>query len=528
MKNKIAIIASLVSVLSFAGCKDFLETKPMDFVSPNNFTTENDIVLALNGAYDAFTIDKRSPISIDFTTDNGLVTLSGDGEINFWDQTQTQVSPPTVRKWEQDYRGILRANTVLKYAPKISISDEKRNRYIGEALFIKAYFYADLIDFYGDVPYRNEPEGLEKKDSPRVDKSTIVKNLLEDLTKAASFLPVSYSSADVGRATKGAALTLKAKILLYNQRWEEAAATCAEVMGLNYGIYNDFYAMFSGEAAENNKEVIFDIQYIQNQASKGMSHQFKTLFNSYSSYMALQNLEKEYYMTNGKSISNPTSGYNAAKPWINRDPRLSYTFTLPYATDGFTNAGDVKYYYPTQKKSANFSSLRIRKWVDYSDGGVNSISGNNIILLRYADVLLMRAEALLNLDNWNTYKLEIISLVNQVRKRPGVGMPTIENSEGIGVGREALKDIVRHERRVEFAFEGTRSSDIRRWAIGADAYIDGIGYRPELLGIKESTAKYQLYTIRKRSFSTEKGYLWPIPLEEMQSNLAIKQNNPGY
>lgn len=528
MKNKIAIIALLISVFSFGGCKHYLDTKPMDFVSPNNFSTENDIVLALSGAYEALMIDKRSPISTDFITDNGLVTLSGDGEINFWDQTQTPVSPPTVRKWRQNYRGILRANTVLKYAPDVSIQENKRNRYIGEALFLRAYFYADLVDFYGDVPYRAEPEGLEKKESPRIEKNIIIENILKDLTQAATYLPVSYTGGDVGRATKGAALTLKAKVLLYNQRWDEAATVCQVVMDLSYGLYSDFYAMFSGEAAENNKEVIFDIQYLQNQKSKGMSHTFKTLFNSFSSYMALHNLEKEYFMTNGKSIEDPTSGYNATKPWVNRDPRLGFTLTLPYAMDGHTVAGAVKYYYPTQKKSANFSSLRIRKWVDYSDGGVNNISGNNIILLRYADVLLMRAEALLESNNWNTHITDIVSLVDQVRQRPNVEMPKIENAEGLAVGREGLRDIIRHERRVEFAFEGTRSSDIRRWKIGAEAYTDAIGYRPELLGTKETSAQYQLYTIRERSFSTLKGYLWPIPLEEMESNLAITQNNPGY
>src|SRR5690606_22722394 len=153
--------------LPFGGCSDFLETAPMHFVSPDNFSTENDIVLALNGAYQAFMKDSRTPISIDFITDHGLVTLSAQGEISFWDQTQTAVSPPTVRKWEQNYAGILRANTVLKYAPDVPIEETKRQRYLGEALFLRAYFYADLVDFYGDVPYRKEPEGLEKKDSPR-------------------------------------------------------------------------------------------------------------------------------------------------------------------------------------------------------------------------------------------------------------------------------------------------------------------------------------------------------------------------
>lgn len=529
MKSKLVIIAVIIAMLPFGGCTDFLETEPMDFVSPDNFSTENDIVLALNGAYEALMSDNRSPISTDFTTDNGLVTLSSTGEIDFWDQTHTAESKPAVRKWEQDYSGILRANTVLKYTPEVSIEESKSNRFIGEALFLRAYFYADLIDFFGDVPYRKEPEGLEKKNSPRVDKQIIVDDLVADLTRAATYLPTSFTGKDVGRATKGAALALKAKILLYNGRWDEAAAACKEVMDLGiYALYPDYYAMFSDQSAENNEEVIFDIQYLQNQKTTGMSHSWKTYFNSWSSYMALQNLAREFYMTNGKDINDPTSGFLITDPWTNRDPRLAYTLTLPYSMDGHTKAGAVKYYYPTQKKSANFSSFRIRKWVDYSDGSVNSISGNNIILLRYADVLLMRAEALLESDSWSTNQAEIIDLVNQVRQRPGVDMPKVEDAEGSGLGQEALRDIIRHERRVEFAFEGTRSSDIRRWEIGQTAYTDAIGYRPELLGTKESSAQYELYVIREREFNPQKGYLWPIPAEEMQSNLGIEQNNPGY
>lgn len=531
MKNILFIscILSLIGMLQ--SCKDFLDTEPVDFVSPEQFSTENDIILALNGTYQALMIDKRLPISTDFITDNGLVTLANTGEIEFWDQAQTSVSIASLRKWEQDYKGILRANTVIKYSANIKMEETKRNRYIGEALFLRAFFLADLVDYFGDVPLRLEPEGLEKKDSPRVEKQTIIKQILADLDQAASFLPApgTYKGSDIGRASKGAALSLKAKVLLYNQQWEESAAASKAVIDLNYyKIHPDYYALFSGEAAENSNEIIFDIQYLQNQSTKGLSHQWKTFFNSYSSYMALQNLEKEYYMKNGKAISDPTSGFNPQKPWLNRDPRLTHTFVLPYTMDGHTVAGAVKYYFPSQKASANFSSLRIRKWVDYSDGAVNSISGNNIILIRYADILLMRAEALIESSQWANHLPEIYSLINQVRQRKGIEMPTIENAEGAQLDQATLRKILRHERRVEFAFEGTRICDIRRWQIGDEAYGPALGYKPALLGTSEATAKYDIYEIRDRSFNTSKGYLWPIPQEEMQSNLAITANNPGY
>ncbi len=525
MQRHIIIIGFIIST-GLISCSKFLDRKPIDFVSPDNFSTENDITLALNGNYKALMIDRLQPICLDFMTDNGFVEYAPNGEIDFWIQAQNPNSLCTKRKWDRNYAGILRANTILKYIDGVPMDAAKKKRYTGEAFFLRAYFYTDLLEFYGDVPYRKEPEGLDKKDAPRVDKKIILEDMLRDLDSAAAWMP--KTPTETGRATKGAALAIKARVLLNNRRWQEAADATKAVMDLNvYDLFNNYGTLFMPEN-EYNKEIIFDLPYIKNQNDNGLSSPWYTFFYSWSSYMGLANLEREYYMTNGKPIADPTSGYAPQNPFVNRDPRLGFNFTLPYTMNGYATNGSVKNYIPDQSKGVNVSSLRIRKYVDYRDNNINNNSEVNVNIMRFADVLLMRAEALAELPDWQSYKTEIIGLVNRVRQRATVMMPKVENVEGTNLTQEQLRNIIRHERRVEFAFEGTRIDDIKRWDIGATAYTDALGYRPEKLKTAQATAVYELYAFKQRSFNTNKGYLWPIPLSEMQSNTAIPQNNPGY
>ena len=133
----------------------------------------------------------------------------------------------------------------------------------GEADFLRAYAYSDLITFFGDVPLILG-DRLRLSKVPRDSKEKVLNAIIQDLNDAAAVLPESYSASDVGRATKGAALAQKCRILLYNEKWTEAAEAAKQVMDLNvYSLYPD-YGMTFDESNENNCEVIFDIQYIKN------------------------------------------------------------------------------------------------------------------------------------------------------------------------------------------------------------------------------------------------------------------------
>jgi hypothetical protein len=517
----------LLPVFLTAGCDDgFLDRDPLSYVTPDKFESERDIINAVNGTYKAMILTPNVyPIYMDFMSDNGFMDKSWSGEVEFWDQSHNPNSMWSEKKWNKNYSGILRANTVLNVIDEVPMDENKVSQYKGEMLFLRSLFYADLIQFYGDVPYRTQAEGIEKQHSPRVSKDTILKNIVEDLDKAAQMLPTSYALEDNGRATKGAALAIKARVLLNNKKWAEAAAACKEVMDLHtYELYDDYSKLFLPEGEADNKEVIFAIQNISGYQDDNLTAPWYTYFFAWNSYMAQANLERDYYMNNGLPISDPASGYMVNYPSLNRDPRLEYTLVMPYSFDGYTMAGDAKTYIPDAKKSANFTSLRIRKWVDYGDDYVHQNSGVNNIIIRYADVLLMRAEALVESGAYE-YD-EVTGLVNEVRQRTSVGMPKVEDVEGSGLDAEQLRQIIRHERRVEFAFEGTRLMDIQRWDIGAEVISDGLGYRPELLTSR--SIQYELYVFRQRTFNQSKGYLWPIPISEINANDSIQVNNPGY
>lgn len=598
LTTKLYALLSLLVGLSSVSCDDdLLDQAPIDFVTPDSFSSVEDLNQALTGAYKSLTMagiyeSNAWPIYTDFMGDNGFMDKTWSGEVEFWDQSHNPNSLYADRKWTRNYNGILRANTVLTYVDQVSGQDELRRRLKGEALFLRALYYYDLIEFYGDVPFRTKLDGIEEKDMPRSDKDVIMDQMLEDLDSAIAILPPVHESSDKGRATSGAAMTLKARYYLNNHRYQEAADACQDVIDLGvYTLYPDFRELFqlAGELA--NSEVIFDIQFITNATNEKLTGTWWTYFFAWSSYMATVNLEREYYMANGLPIKDPSSGYEVNDPWVDRDPRLDQTLVVPFAYSGPNQKGDTTYYDPEAKSAVNFTSLRVRKYLDYletDNDRSHRNSGVNNILMRYADVLLMRAEALVQSGSYA--ESEVSGLINQVRLRPTVNMPTVESVEGTGLSAEELMDIIKHERRVEFAFEGLRVHDIKRWEEGHEAYSDGIGYNAKLLtagvarliqhsfdsllanglpsqhidalqDIKDRVFEsesgyltfiadrigqdemetytplflkysyprfYDAYIFRSRQFNEAKGYLWPIPIEETSSNLMIKENNPGY
>ena len=175
--------------------------------------------------------------------------------------------------------------------------------------------------------------------------------------------------------------------------------------------------------------------------------------------------------------------------------------------------------------SSNHTGMKIRKWNDYTETEKNN-SEHNIILIRFADVLLMRAEALVESGTFD--EAEVRGLIDRVRQRPSVMMPKVEDVEGTNLDATALRAIIRHERRVEFAFEGTRISDIRRWRIGPEVMTDAYGYKYQ--DVRLNPPKYIPYKVDTRSFNPNRDYLWPIPQNEINTNPFINapNQNPGY
>lgn len=517
MKNINKIILS-ISILAVTGCsKDLLDKTPKDQLSPSTFyQDEAQCKMALIGIYNAIQPNATPAhfYQYDFMSDNGYCQDSWQGskEVGEWLTNSSSWAP--YAKWTQDYTIIARANQFLQDISNATVSDDVKSQMSAEAKFLRGYAYSDLITYFGDVPLITTVQALSDAYVSRTAKAQVLTQILTDFTDAAAKLPATWPGTDVGRATKGAALGYKAKVLLYNQKWADAAQAALEVIDLKaYNLYADYATLFD-EAHENNTEVIFDIQYIPTTQAQPWPSAALSLTNWPTANVSAD-LINSYYMANGLPITNAASGYDAQNPFTNRDPRLAASVVLPGSNSGTTT------FIPALEQVP--CGARPRKNASIGIADINNCSLNTI-LMRYADIFLMRAEALIESGSTDA---EIYTLIDKVRAR--VGMPTVEAVEGTGLSQAQLRDIVRHERRVEFYNEGTRYADMLRWQ-DASLVHDVYGYDKSLLSDPSSPASWTFKQIKivTRTFDVAKGWLWPVPQSDIDINKNLLPNNPGY
>lgn len=515
--KKIHIITMTIALGLVLGCtEDILDKTPLDRLSPATFyQNENELKMGLMGIYEAIK-QYETPIhwyQFDFMSDDALCHHAWQGSLEFGSWTQNSNSWAASAKWSRAYTLIGRANRFLQVLETAPVDESVKTQMAAETRFLRAYMYYDLIHYFGDVPLILTVQTLDEAKVSRTPKSEVLTAVLEDLDFAAANLPLSYSGANVGRVTKGAALAYKTRTLLYNEKWPEAAVAAKAVMDLDvYDLFDDYEGLFL-EENENNEEVIFDIQYMKDLNPQPWPTS-ATAFGEWPTPNIAVDLINAYYMANGLPIDNPASGYDDQDPFTNRDPRLAATVILPGSTMG------SRIFVPAVDEV--LTGARPRKYADLLNSNRENCAINTITM-RYADVLLMRAEALIESDNITQ---EVYDLINAVRER--VDMPKIEDVEGTGLSQAELRQILRHERRVEFAIEGLRYADMYRWQDESLVH-DVYGYDKAKLSNPESAATWTFEEVRiaTRSFDPAKGWLWPIPQVDRQNNENLTQNS-GY
>jgi len=485
----------IVTVLLLSCNKSYLNTSPTDTYTEATFWTSQDNALsAVNGCYAVLYHFINYKLYLDNITPNSY-NQSGQTQL----ATGTQ-DPGNVdwfaSVWNWNYQGIGRTNDLLAHIDQVDMDDNLKKRIKGEAFFLRALYYEELVSYYGGVPLvLSAPDLVQQAKLPRDPKDKVVSQILSDLDSAALLLPLSYSGSDIGRATKGAARSLKARVLLYEGRWQEAAAVADQVMKLGvYSLFPDYRQLFM-EANENNAEVIFDIQY----TAPDYVHSLNLNLDLQLNIAPLGDLVNSYLMKDGLPAS-ASSLYNPAKPYDNRDPRLLQTIVVPgYLFKGMISA-DKRYY------STGFGYKKYTTYDDnttYPTDVVNSAL--NIILIRYADVLLMYAEA----ENESAGPdASVYAALNQIRRR--AGMPDIPP----GLSQSDMRGVIRLERRIELAGEGLYYNDIRRWHT-AEKVMNGPIYNSKGA------------VIQTRSFNKDRDYLWPIATVTIEQNPNLEQN-PGY
>jgi hypothetical protein len=429
--------------------------------------------------------------------------------------------------WTSFYDDIRLCNTLLQKASTVPASSGLQKRWTGEAYFLRALYYHYLHNYFGAFPIVTTP--LAVNDNlfiPRAADSACINLMVADLDSAAALLPLSYTGTNIGRATAGAALALKCRVLLYAGQWQAASDAAQAVVNLHvYSLFPDYEGLFYPQN-DDNSEVIFAKQYTADIASNDYSD--IDWGNSPTNYTGKstgindpnQDMVDLYEMTDGSAFdwNNPAE---AARPYANRDPRFEASIMHDSTVwQGLTvNMEPGSIFNPLARPSA--TGYYMKKFLNpsYNYASSTTMSGQNFILIRYAEVLLNYAEAQFMLGNTGTS----LAYVNMIRARPSVNMPPIQ------AGSFTWNSYV-HERRVELAFEGLRLWDINRWKQGPQ-------YRgSNLYGVTITGSPVHTYTRTvaqtggtQRIFADPQSYLFPIPQTEINKypGQSLVQN-PGW
>jgi hypothetical protein len=559
MKTKIyLLIASVLFTLLSACESDYLDKNPLSGPSDDSFfSNQDELVLAVNGLYRYASYAPLDNMPLNLLTDNG-------SDIG-WDRNNSALQSLgkgnhdsnnglALSVWTEGYKVIAKCNYILDNINKVKDKATPAifNRSRAEARFVRAYTYHYLVDNFGDVPLVTKVLSLEEMIVPKTPKSEVVDFILNELTEAAIDLPITNTGIDVGRANRGAALAIKARTALYNQRWSVAAEAAKAVMDLKvYNLHNNFGTLFS-YAGQNSSEIIWAFQYLK--ASRTKTHSTANNLVSrnglgFTNKVPSQSLVDAYLCTDGLNIDKSPL-FDPATPYKNRDPRLTFTIAVPgsifFNYQFETHRDSVKCWnYNTTPATrvdnqdalnafATFTGYCWKKYVDLEDKADRTNSELNVIQIRYAEILLIYAEAKNELHQLDQSAYDAINLV---RTRPSVNMPPITS----GKSEAEFRSLVRKERLYELAMEGFRLSDLRRWKIAEKAMTGNFYGRvqrglvagaPQIddNGLADYTNvpnRADLRVVEVRTFDKDRDYLWPIPNIETVTNPSLKQN-PKY
>jgi starch-binding outer membrane protein, SusD/RagB family len=519
---------ALAAALTLTACDDdgFLTEDPQDFVGPANFyRNAGDAVAAVNAVYATFInttgdsyYGRNFPILADFPTE--MLTsgrLGGTNERAQPDNYSMHVDHAYIRTvWESAYQAINRANVVIGRVPAIDMDAALRDRIVGEAKFLRALHYFNLVRLFGGVPLRlEETTQIGDLEMPRSTAAEVYARIVQDLTEAIPALPATYPAAERGRATAGAAQTLLGKALVQRAATgatsDAAADYNAAIAALNavrtsgrYTLVADFLTMFDvygGRLNENNTEFIFWIENVRSQGLGGRLHQHVAPLNS------------------GLGASNQTSITSELSfflEYATTDTRRDGTWLLSYRKPDNSTATWAP---PPASTSAYIAQTPFPR--KYLDPAMQSTGAEepNYPILRYADVLLLLAEAINEVQGPTAEAQEYL---NQVRRRAGIG----DFAPTGGVTASNFKDEIFLQRRKEFVLEFQGHFDsVRHWN-WAKARIEANLQRG--LPANSPGQRYPRIVAASELILTDKHKLFPIPLRAIQLSKGQIEQNPGW
>ncbi|OJV33268.1 MAG: hypothetical protein BGO33_02055 [Bacteroidia bacterium 43-41] len=543
--RKIKYLIVLTISVIFTSCNNILDIEPKDRIT-GIWTNEALVESYVHGMYNSLQHGFCEALWGSLTDElhdvhnNGGAWIIQRGELTSDNIStlSTTTTTPSFNKWGYAYARIRDINEFFQQIESSDFEDKIKNRLKGEMKFIRAYLYSELLWRYGDVPLITQVFALDD-DYTTVKKESydkVVDFIVNELDEAAVLL--SQSEIKKGRATPDATVALKSRVLLYAAsplnnpsndltKWEKAAEA-AEALIDKYTLYHDYKNLF----LEDNNEIIFGRYF-----TKSINHNINGLSGANSLYGGghnhpAENIVMDYEMINGELpysldasnniIANPGSGYDPKNPYLNRDPRFyaSILYDGCIFQDHEIETFDGGIDSPLSSVlpwNATMTGYYLYKFIDPSKSvnlRTDDLSTNPWIFFRYGEILLNYAEAKFELGDEDAARKSI----NLIRAR--VNMPPV-NSSGID-----LRNKIRHERRIELAFEGHRFFDVRRWKILEEVstkQILGMQIRKAQNGDKS----YDIKVVAPVAYY-EQHLKLPIPRTEIDKSGGALIQNTGY
>ncbi len=476
MKSAMRLTIILV-LFQLSGCEAILDKEPIAILDAGSFfQTENDAVQSINAAY--------NPLLFNNANNNFLwafAEVTGDAAIPGGDGSRPGIvemetfsyTPRTEELnsyWKLQFKGITQCNLVLDNIVKVNMSEGSKNQIIGEALFLRSYYYFLLTQVFGDVPLYLKVTPPDQLKIKKISKTDIYKQISSDCDKAANLLPLSYNGSNTGRATKGAALALAAKVSLYVNDYNKVLEYTSKIKALNtYKLVKDYRENFM-KLSQNNTESVWEIQHTNLELGVG------NFINQW--WASIKFL--------GYGFAEVTPLYvSVFEP---NDPRLKFTVAM----------NNDPYFGLIYKNSFSSTTYSPRKFLQPNSELTQKADGDiNYPAIRYAEVLLWEAEALIELGRMQEALAPLETVRARARAQTAVSgaLPAITSTNQV-----TLRQAVRRERQTELGFELHRFFDLVRWGIAAES-LPG--------------------------FQKGKHEVFPIPQTEIDLNPSLLQN-PNY
>lgn len=481
--KQLKIYLSVFIAILMASCKDsFLDLQPIDSAASENFyKTAADMKVALNSAYASLQsggISTNNYVFGEISSDNTYPVASGSvSDQDEFDRFYIRTTNPFIAgRWNNGYNAISRSNTVLEKIVSVDMDEQLKRRYTAEAKFLRAFVYFELVRTFGEIPLvtKSLTSDLDAAyDYGRNAVEEVYAQIETDLSEASVDLPASYTGADIGRATAGAAKALLGKVYLTQRKFPQAATKLKEVIDM--GIYDTVsYADAFDPTLKNGKEAVFEIQFA---AGMGEGNPWPNAFAPQNSGNAVINF-------GGGGNNRPTQDLIDA--YESGDIRKDFSLATSYVNASGQTIQDVY----------------VRKY--RFNPALNNDNANNIPVIRYADVLLMYAECL-NEQGYDASG-DSFHYLNMIRKRAGLAAKTAADIPD----QEAFRLAMEQERRLEFAFEGHRWYDLVR----TERAIEVINSKAEDINLVAPI--------------TQNNLVFPIPQSQIDINKGKITQNTGY